>query len=265
MDEAICCRTTGSGNSAPLSTIVSSRLIISAVLLACPVERLPSWPVFIACSMSSASAPRTSPTTIRLGRIRSEDRIKSRTVISPFPSVFAFRVSSDTRFGTVTICNSAESSIVITLSSDGINWDKAFKNVVFPEPVPPLIKMLYLLRTSRCSSSAASSLSEPIETNCSIVSGRSGNLRIVIVGPFKATGGRTILTRDPSRSRASTIGDDSFTIRLTPDTIVWMMSSKRSRDSKRTGIRLTCPSRSTNISSWLLIIISVTQRSSTSG
>ena len=34
------------------------------------VVRLPSWPVFIACSMSSASSPRTSPTMMRSGRIR---------------------------------------------------------------------------------------------------------------------------------------------------------------------------------------------------
>ncbi|MNE91501.1 hypothetical protein D3C80_1891260 [compost metagenome] len=63
-------------------------------------------------------------------------------VISPRPSVLAFRVSRETRFGTVTICSSAESSIVMTRSWDGMNWDKALRKVVFPEPVPPLIKML---------------------------------------------------------------------------------------------------------------------------
>ena len=35
------------------------------------VVKLPSWPVFIACSMSSASSPRTSPTMMRSGRMRS--------------------------------------------------------------------------------------------------------------------------------------------------------------------------------------------------
>ena len=39
-------------------------------LLACPVVMEPSCPVFIACNMSSASPPRTSPTTILSGRIR---------------------------------------------------------------------------------------------------------------------------------------------------------------------------------------------------
>ena len=40
-------------------------------VLAWMVVSEPSWPVFIACSMSSASSPRTSPTTMRSGRIRS--------------------------------------------------------------------------------------------------------------------------------------------------------------------------------------------------
>ena len=44
----------------------------------------PSWPVFIAWSMSSASAPRTSPTMMRSGRMRSELRTRSRMVTSPF-------------------------------------------------------------------------------------------------------------------------------------------------------------------------------------
>ena len=129
-------------------TIVSSLAIISRALFECPVLKLPSCPVFIACSMSIASPPRTSPTTIRLGRIRSEALINSRMVISPFPSVFVLRVSKETRFGTVSICSSAESSIVTIRSSEGINCDKAFKKVVLPEPVPPLMKILYLAATS---------------------------------------------------------------------------------------------------------------------
>ena len=92
--EEICWRIAGSGRPAfPCSTMVSRRLSISLVELAWPVERLPSWPVFIACSISSASAPRTSPTMILSGRIRSADLIRSRMVTSPFPEVLAFLVS----------------------------------------------------------------------------------------------------------------------------------------------------------------------------
>ena len=45
----------------------------------------PSWPVFMACSMSSASPPRTSPTMMRSGRMRSTLRTRSRTVTCPCP------------------------------------------------------------------------------------------------------------------------------------------------------------------------------------
>ena len=44
----------------------------------------PSWPVFIACSMSSVSSPRTSPRTIRSGRIRSALITSSRCLTAPF-------------------------------------------------------------------------------------------------------------------------------------------------------------------------------------
>src|ERR1035438_1903779 len=49
----------------------------------------PSWPVFMACSMSSASPPRTSPITMRSGRMR--DRKSTRLNSSHFPT----RLSSD--------------------------------------------------------------------------------------------------------------------------------------------------------------------------
>ena len=64
-------------------TMVSRRESMSFGEFAWPVESEPSCPVFIACSMSSASAPRTSPTTIRSGRIRREDLIRSRMLIAP--------------------------------------------------------------------------------------------------------------------------------------------------------------------------------------
>ena len=52
-------------------TIVSRRASASRGVLAWTVVSEPSWPVFMACSMSSASPPRTSPTTMRSGRMRS--------------------------------------------------------------------------------------------------------------------------------------------------------------------------------------------------
>lgn len=95
------------------------------------------------------------------GRIRRDDRIRSRMVTSPFPSILAFLVSKRTRLSTPLIWSSAESSMVITRSSLGIKLDRAFKNVVFPEPVPPLMKMLYFAFTMRSRSSATSGVMEP--------------------------------------------------------------------------------------------------------
>ena len=70
-------------SSRPASPAATAR---RTALLACTVASEPSWPVFMACSMSRASPPRTSPTMIRSGRIRSELRTRSRMVIAPLPS-----------------------------------------------------------------------------------------------------------------------------------------------------------------------------------
>ena len=107
-------RTASSGSSIPINTIDSRRVIISPEEFACPVERLPSCPVFIAASISMAAASLTSPTITRSGRIRRLDLISSRIVTAFVPSTFEFRLSSRTRFTTFFNCNSAESSIVIT-------------------------------------------------------------------------------------------------------------------------------------------------------
>ena len=109
--------------------------------LAWTVDIEPSWPVFIACSMSSASAPRTSPTMIRSGRMRSELRTSSRIAISPSPSMFFGRASSRS---TCSWCSwsSAASSIVTIRSASGIAAESAFSSVVLPVPVPPEMRML---------------------------------------------------------------------------------------------------------------------------
>ena len=89
-----------------------------ARLLAWTVVRLPSWPVFIACSMSSASSPRTSPTMMRSGRIRSALITRSRWRTAPLPSMFGGRVSSRTTWRCRSM-SSAASSIVTIRSSFG--------------------------------------------------------------------------------------------------------------------------------------------------
>ena len=81
--------------------------------------------------------------------------------------------------------------LVITRSVLGIKDDRAFKNVVFPELVPPLTKILYRSATSPSRNCAASSVTAPKPISFSIVIG-SGNFRIVTTGPSSATGGSTI-------------------------------------------------------------------------
>ena len=100
--------------SAPSRTIVSSLERISTVELACPVD-IPECPVLRACSISIAAASLTSPTMMRSGRILKDALIRSLIDISFFPSTFALRTSRLTRFGIFLSCNSAESSIVMTL------------------------------------------------------------------------------------------------------------------------------------------------------
>ena len=100
----------------------------------------------MAWSMSSASAPRTSPTTIRSGRIRSEFRTRSRIETWPLPSMFGGRDSRRTTCGCWSL-SSAASSIVTMRSSSGMNDESTFSVVVFPAPVPPATMMLIRPRT----------------------------------------------------------------------------------------------------------------------
>ena len=116
-------------------------------------------------------------------------------------------------------------------SSFGIYCDNAFKNVVFPEPVPPLIKILYPDATRILKNPDISGLTDPHAIRFSMEAASLENLRIVTMGPLTATGASTTLTRDPSGSLASTIGDASLTNRLAPDTICWITSSSFSFDT----------------------------------
>ena len=128
--------------SIPLMPIIcSTRDSASRGVLAWTVVIEPSWPVFIAWSMSKASPARTSPMMIRSGRMRSAFLTRSRWVTSPLPSMFGGRVSSRT---TCCCCSwsSAESSIVTIRSRSSMKADMAFSRVVLPEPVPPEMRTL---------------------------------------------------------------------------------------------------------------------------
>jgi len=135
--------------------------------------------------------------------------------------------------------------------------------VVLPDPVPPLMRILYFAFTNFSKNSAASLVMDPNCIKSSISIAFSGNLRIVRIGPFSATGGNTTFTRDPFSNLASTIGVDSFTTLLQEATICWITSSSFSLDSKVFSHFVNFPSFSTKTLSVPLIIISVTVGSST--
>ena len=187
----------------------SSRVSASRGLLAWIVLIEPSWPVFIACSMSSASSPRHSPMMMRSGRMRSAFFNRSRIVISPVPSRLAVRVSSRTTCGCCS-CNSAASSIVTMRSARSIIRDSALSSVVLPEPVPPEIRMLSRQRAAIFSTVAIAGemlplLRHHVERDRS--SWRTCGSRST--APSIASGGMMMLTRLPSGRRASTSGRDS--------------------------------------------------------
>ena len=87
--------------------------------------------------------------------------MRSRMVIAPEPSAPLFRVSRRTRLSMPRIWSSAESSMVMIRSSCGMKFESAFKNVVLPLPVPPLMKMLYLHSTRSFRISATSGVIDP--------------------------------------------------------------------------------------------------------
>ena len=126
---------------------VHSLTTASRAELAC-TEHIPGSPEFSAISRSSDSSWRTSPTIIRLGRIRSASLTRRRSRISPWPSRFGCRVCMATtsgRFGR----SSNTSSQVITRSRAGIELIRVFSRVVFPAWVPPATMMFSPAVTAR--------------------------------------------------------------------------------------------------------------------
>ena len=135
--DAICSRMARTGRSKPaMRVIVSMRDSVSRGLFEWIVVIEPSWPVFMAWSMSRASPPRHSPTTTRSGRMRRALRTRSRMVTWPLPSMFGGRASIASTCSWLS-WSSLASSMVTMRSSVGMNDDSTFSVVVLPVPVPP--------------------------------------------------------------------------------------------------------------------------------
>ena len=208
------------------------------------VEIEPSWPVFMAWSMSRTSAPRTSPTTIRSGRIRRAFRTRSRWVTAPAPSMLAGRVSSRTTCSCWS-CNSAESSMVTIRSLFGMKFESTFRSVVLPAPVPPDTRMLSRAWTAARSTSARVGGTVPYSIRSAMRRGSAAKRRMDSTGPSRASGGMIALTREPSARRASTMGEDSSTRRPTADTIRSITWRRCALSRNTTRVRSSFPRRST--------------------
>ncbi len=130
-----------------------------------------------------------------------------------------------------------------------MKFDSTFSIVVFPVPVPPTTTMLILPRTQASRKTAASMVSEPRLMRSCIKNARSGNFRMVSTGPRRASGGTMALIRDPSASRASTMGDASSTRRPTPCTMRSMIRRYWCGEVNTISLRSILPLRSIQISS----------------
>ena len=234
-----------SGMSMPaIRHSVSRRATVSLGVLAWTVVSEPSWPVFIAWSMSRASPPRHSPTTMRSGRMRRQFLTRRRIDTSPFPSALAGLASMRTTW----LCwsfSSSESSTVMMRSSGPMQSEMALRSDVLPEPVPPETTMFFLKATHASMNFIISGLMEPNETSLSSVKRDLPNFRIVRHAPSGVMGGMTALTREPSSRRASTSGLDSSMRRPTLFTIRSMTRMRCPGSRKCRSESATLPLRST--------------------
>ena len=99
--------------------------------------------------------------------------------------------------------------MVTIRSSLGMNEDSTLSVVVLPEPVPPETKTFRRASTQAFRKSNISGVAVPKRMRSSTVNGEAANLRMVMTGPTRLSGGMMALTREPSVRRASTIGLDS--------------------------------------------------------
>ena len=245
MAETICSRMDRTGSSMLLiKTSESSRVITSCGELAWRVVSDPSWPVFIAWSMSSVSSPRHSPMMIRSGRMRSALWKSCRMVTAPRPSMLGGRASSGIQWAWSS-CSSAASSMVMIRSCGRMEAERIFSRVVLPDPVPPEMMIFLRAFTMVSRKTAMRSSSEPKPKRSCIPYFSRVNFRIDSMAPFRDSGGMMALTREPSGRRASTMGVDSSMRRPRGEMMRSMMASSWSFELNRLSVSRSLPRRST--------------------
>src|SRR5918994_1987905 len=212
MAAATCWRIARSGRFVePIAIIVSILDSASRGVFAWTVVSDPSWPVFIACSMSSASSPRVSPTTMRSGRMRRALMSSCRWRIAPLPSTFGGRVS---RRATCSWCSwsSAASSMVTMRSRSEMNADSTFSSVVLPAPVPPLISMFSLDRTQCSRNSSIGRVIDRMLTRSWALRRSAGKRRIDSSGPSTARVDHRRTVVDATADAADDAVDDAHQV-----------------------------------------------------
>ena len=165
----------------------SNRAGTSSGPLACSVLIPPSCPVLSAASSSRTSAPRTSPTTSRSGRIRSACRTRSTRVTAPTPSTLAPDPAAGPRAGARGRAR-ARPRRRRSARSAGHSAIRAASTVVFPAPVPPVTTSETRAATSSAAGSRRSGVTAPSRTSASTPPGRCRANRRLRCGPPSASG-----------------------------------------------------------------------------
>ena len=188
--------------------------------------------------MSRTSAPRTSPTTSRSGRIRKALRTRVVSGTSPTPSTFACRADSCTTCGWAT-ASSRESSTMRRRWRSGAADSIAPSRTVLPEPVPPEMRRLARRETASAMRVTSGAGMNPSRTRSSRPKASGRGIRKLSTVTSPDSGGMTAFTRIPSGSRTSTSGEESSSLR--PPEAASRTASARTSDSaprlKGTGTR----------------------------
>ena len=136
--------------------------------------------------------------------------------------------------------------MVTIRSRSEMKLESTFRSVVLPAPVPPLISALSRAFTQCDRNSSIGRVSARSVTRSSARRRSAGKRRIESSGPSTASGGMIALTREPSGSRASTIGELSSTRRPTALTMRSITRIRWRSSWKLAATFSSCPPRSTN-------------------
>ena len=190
-----CSRMARSGRSTPaVSTSVSTRLMASRGVFAWIVVSEPSWPVFMAWSMSTVSGAAALADDDAVGPHPQgvPDEVADRDLALAL-DVGGPRLERDhVLLRELQLGRVLDRDDALAVRDEA---DSTFSVVVLPEPVPPEIRMFSLPRTQARGTRPAFGVSVPNAIRSSHREGVARNFRIVSVGPLTASGGMIALTR----------------------------------------------------------------------